>query len=391
MIATDATKGLSNGVSTELNIVIAAPLYPPEIGGPATHAVLIENALPKCGLAIGTVPFTAVRGYPKVLRHMVYALKLWRRARNADLIYVLDPVSVGLPAYIASRLSKKPYVLRVGGDYAWEQGVQRFNITTTLDEYLKNGSPSLGVYLLAAVQSFVARRASRVIAPSKYLASVIAAWGVPSERIVVAYSAPEPLPTVSREAARKELDIREDVFLVASAARLVPWKGYESLIDAVALLRATVPSAMLMIAGDGPERARLMEHVKARGVEGAVRFLGRVPREKVATLVAAADCFALNTRYEGLSHQLLEAFALGAPVVTTAAGGNSELVTDGVSGLVVPFNGTSELAGALTRLAEDPGLRARLAEGGRRELAKFDLAVSLKTIEDALRRAALHI
>lgn len=374
-----------------LRIVVAAPLYPPEIGGPATHAVLIEHELPKRGLAIEMLPFMTVRGYPKVLRHAVYAAKLWQCARKADLIYTLDPVSVGLPAYIAARLSGKPYVLRVGGDYAWEQGVQRFNITTTLDEYLKEGSPSLGVYLLASVQSFVARRASRVVAPSKYLASVIAAWGVPSERIVVAYSAPEPLPATSREAARKELDVREDVFLIASAARLVPWKGYESLIDAVALLRAKVPSALLMVAGDGPERGRLVAHAKARGVEGSVRFLGRVPREKVATLIAASDCFALNTRYEGLSHQLLEAFALGAPVVTTAAGGNSELVTDNASGLIVPFDGTEEIRDALLRLAEDPSLRARLAAGGREELKRFDLAASLRVIEDTLKRAALRI
>lgn len=374
-----------------LKIVLAAPLYPPEIGGPATHAVLIEHALPKRGLAIDTVPYISVRGYPKVLRHLVYAVKLWRRARDADLIYTLDPVSVGLPAYLASRLAKKPYVLRVGGDYAWEQGVQRFNVTTTLDEYLKEGSPSLGVYMLAAVQAFVARRASRVIAPSKYLASVVAKWGVPSERIVVAYSAPEPLPAISRTEARKELGVREDVFLIASAARLVPWKGYESLIDAVALLRAKVASATLMVAGDGPERERLIAHAKERGVEGAVRFLGRLPREKVAGLIAAADCFALNTRYEGLSHQLLEAFALEAPVVTTAAGGNSELVTDGESGLIVPFNGTEELKSALLRLAEDPSLRMRLKEGGRNELQRFDLAASLGVIEDTLKRAALHI
>lgn len=374
-----------------LRILLAAPIYPPEIGGPATHAVLLEAELPRRGIELSICMFRDVRSYPKVVRHAAYAYLLWRRARRSDLIYTLDPVSVGLPAYVASLLSGKPYVLRIGGDYAWEQGVQRFGITTTLDEYLKAGSDSLMVHMLAGIQSFVARRARSVIAPSKYLAGVVAQWGVPRERIVVAYSAPEELPRIERADARKALGIKEDTFLIASAARLVPWKGYERLIDAVALLRRQVPSATLIIAGDGPYREVLEAHARSRGMGDAVRFAGRVPRERIFELLCAADCFALNTRYEGLSHQILEAFMARVPVVTTPAGGNSEIVADGASGLLAPYNDTDRIAAALRRLAEDRTLAERLREGGDEILARFSVKDSVDAIADTLKRASYGI
>lgn len=374
-----------------LRVLIAAPIYPPEIGGPATHAVLLEAEMPRRGIELSLCVFRDVRSYPKVLRHFIYAYLLWRRARRADLIYTLDPVSVGLPAYVASLLSGKPYVLRIGGDYAWEQGVQRFGITETLDEYLAGSGYRLPVRFLAGVQSFVARRARYVVAPSNYLAGVVAAWGVARERIVVAYSAPEPIEPYPREDARKALGVKEDAFLIASAARLVPWKGYERLIDALVRVREQIPSATLIIAGDGPYRSVLEAHVRSRGMGEAVRFAGRIPRDRIFELLSAADCFALNTRYEGLSHQILEAFMARVPVVTTSAGGNAEIVSDGVSGLIAPYNDAQRLAEALVRVASDRALSERLREGGDAILSRFSVKDSVDTIADTLKRAAYRL
>lgn len=373
--------------ATPFKILVAAPLYPPEIGGPATHTVLIEAELPTRGFLLDVLPFASVRKYPKVIRHVAYAFALLRHARRAQVIYTLDPVSVGLPTYIASRLSGVPYVLRIGGDYAWEQGVQRFGITETLDEYLAQGSSSLFVHVLAKVQSFVARQAHTVVVPSKYLASVAEAWGVLHDRIAVVYSAPEPLPPASREASRETFGISDEIFLIASAARLVPWKGVRALIDAVALMKTTRPDVHLLIAGDGPERAALEAHIASRGLQTSVRLLGRLDRNALAQLLAASDCFALNTRYEGLSHQLLEAFMAGAPVVTTNAGGNAELVEDQASGLIVPFNDVDAWAAALTRLVDEPALRERLRTGGHRRLRDFDTSVAMDAIAATLTNA----
>ena len=107
-------------------ILIATGLYPPDIGGPATYVCMLEKELPAHGIECVTVPFTHVRHLPKIVRHVVYFWKLVKEARAMDAVYAQDPVSVGVPALLVSFIFRKPFLIRLGGDYAWEQGQQRF-------------------------------------------------------------------------------------------------------------------------------------------------------------------------------------------------------------------------------------------------------------------------
>ena len=104
-------------------ILLATGLYPPESGGPATYTKVLYDELPGVGIGVAVVKFSAVRKFPVIIRHLVYVYLLLKKTASADYIYAMDPVSVGLPAYIASVVSRKPLVLKVVGDYAWEQGV----------------------------------------------------------------------------------------------------------------------------------------------------------------------------------------------------------------------------------------------------------------------------
>src|SRR3989338_3118004 len=112
-----------------MRVLIATGLYPPDIGGPATYTRFLERHLPKHGIGLDVAAFTVVRKYPKVIRHIIYFFTLMRKGRHADIIYALDTISVGVPALVASYLLGKTLYLRVPGDYAWEQGQQRFGIT----------------------------------------------------------------------------------------------------------------------------------------------------------------------------------------------------------------------------------------------------------------------
>jgi len=112
--------------SNGMKLLIATGLYAPEIGGPATYTAFLEKHLLRYGVAYEVLPFSVVRKYPKVIRHFAYLIKLLLRSRGTTALYALDTVSVGLPVCIASFLTRKPYLLRVPGDYAWEQGQQRY-------------------------------------------------------------------------------------------------------------------------------------------------------------------------------------------------------------------------------------------------------------------------
>ncbi len=345
-----------------MRLVIATPLYPPEIGGPATYAKALEEGLPECGIEVELVKFRDVRHLPKLLRHLAYYRRVRRAARGADAILALDPVSVGLPARLAARRARKPLIVKIVGDYAWEQGRQRFGITDRLDVFVHRKSVPLAVSLMQKVQTGVARSAQKVIVPSEYLKRIVAAWGIPEEKITVIYNAVpfEALGTVPETALRLPGP------LVVTVGRLVPWKHVEGVIDAV----AAVPAPSLAIVGEGPERAALERRAQER-LPGRHAFLGALAHADALAVIAAADAFVLNSSYEGLSHVLIEALALGAPIIATDAGGNREVVTNNETGLLVPTENQKALEAALARLLGDEAQRARLAARAKASAARF--------------------
>jgi glycosyltransferase involved in cell wall biosynthesis len=348
-----------------MKIVLAIGLYPPEIGGPATYAAMLESELPKEGVEVVAVPFGWVRRYPKAVRHIVFGWKLWQALKTADAIYALDPVQAGLPSRWVARLARKPFVVRLSGDYAWEQGRMHYGVRQTLDEYSADRrSAPWQVRLLAKLQSYVVSRASVVVVPSKYLQSIVSQWGIAGEKIQVVHSALYPLPVDGRrEVLRAQLEYTYPTLV--SAARLVPWKGFRVLIDTVHSLRERFPDISLIIIGEGEERKKLEKQVASLGLSEQVRFTSRISKEALGASLKAADVFVLNTAYEGLSHQLIEVMDLGVPIVTTKSGGNPELITDGVNGYLVDFNDQEQLQEAIIRVISHPESRERMTQSAR--------------------------
>ncbi|MCA9355296.1 glycosyltransferase family 4 protein [Candidatus Kaiserbacteria bacterium] len=368
-----------------MKITIATGLYPPEIGGPATYATMLEKELPALGFVVKVVPFGLVRHYPKVIRHLVYTWRLWRESKKTDVIYALDPTSVGLPALVVSWLRKKPFLVRLGGDYAWEQGRYRFGLSVTLDEYLddKESSP-WPVRILACIQSFVVSRARLVIVPSHYLKGVVTKWGIDENRIRVIYSALFPISVAdSKEVLKRELSFAYPT--IVTAGRLVPWKGFKVLIDVIAKLQVNFPNISLVIAGNGEERDDLQNHVADLKLSQHVRFMGNLSKEALGATIKASDVFVLNTAYEGLSHQLIEVMDIGTPIVTTRVGGNPELITDGADGYLVEFNNEKDLLEAITRVLNHPESCTRIVQSARGRSKQFSKDIVIKQIDQMLR------
>jgi len=354
-----------------MKILLAAGLYPPDIGGPATYAHMLTTELPRHGVTVTVRPYGAVRHLPKWRRHLTYAYHLWREAPLHDALYALDPMSVGVPARIVAVLRRKPLLVRLGGDYVWEQAVQRFGVTDTLDVYTANTTHRpFVVRALAWLQWWVVRGAVRVIVPSQYLKRVVSTWGIDAERISVIYSAHQiAVPALDRHELREDFNFSG--LIIASIARLTPWKGMHTLIELIAMRKARGEITTLVIGGDGPERARLEALARERGIETQVRFVGTLTHDAVAAVVTAADVFILDTAYEGLSHQLIEVMALGTPIITTPVGGNPELITDGVDGLFVPVGDVHAYDAALTRLVTDDALRSTLTAKAKTRAEQF--------------------
>lgn len=369
-----------------MQITIATGLYPPEIGGPATYAAMLENELPQYGFTIKTVPFSVVRQYPKIIRHLVYTWKLWQASRGSGIIYALDPTSVGLPALVVASVRRKPFLVRLGGDYAWEQGRIRFGITDSLDDFLqKRDTWPWAVKCLAGVQTFVVNRAKLIIVPSAYLKGVVTAWGVRESQIKVIYSSLYPLRVSGTQQELREKGNYQYPMLV-SAGRLVPWKGFEALIDVVAQLRQYFPHIVLVIVGEGEERPHLEAKVALLQLTSHVRFTGSLSKEALGATIKAADVFVLNTAYEGLSHQLIEVMDIGTPIVTTDAGGNTELITNRVNGFLVSFNDREALCAAITEVLSHSESRERLVQAAQARSMLFTKEVVVQEIVTVLKK-----
>jgi glycosyltransferase involved in cell wall biosynthesis len=350
-------------------VLLATPLYPPEGGGPATFAASLERLLPEHGINVSVVKFSSIRHLVWGIRHFAYARLLIREARKLEkinVILVLDPLSTGFPAWMASVWLRVPLVVRVVGDYAWEQGVQRAGIKDVLDVFLTTRHYSPLVLLLQFVQSFVAKRADAVVVPSKYLGSVVEKWGVPRERVSLIYNG------FKREAPGN-MNIREKLGisgkLVISAGRFVPWKGFEALATLVPSFLKNDPPATLVIVGDGPMKGVLEE--KARTIGPGLKIVGGVSHRTLLGFLKDADVFVLNTGYEGFSHLILEAMSVGVPVVTTTVGGNPELIRDKEEGLLVSYNDTRALLDSVCSLLSESTMRTRLIQTARRTASQF--------------------
>ena len=175
--------------------------------------------------------------------------------------------------------------------------------------------------------------------------------------------------------------------LVVAVGRLVEKKGFDQLIDAVALMHHDGDPVRLEIVGTGAEEAKLRAQVAELGLTETVSFLGPLPQGKTrevvrgAAVLAAPCVIGADGNRDGLPTVLLEGLALGTPVVATPVTGIPEAVQDERTGLLVPSGDVPALADALARLARDPDLRCRLAAEGRRLVEeKFDARNNTATL-----------
>lgn len=274
---------------------------------------------------------------------------IWRlcRRRRYDVVHVHWPMPHALFGWAARLACGAPMVTTwYGVELRWVQG----------------SLPWLRPFLRWAL-----RQSAEVVAISSYTAREIAKLAPVPVR-VIPYTIGFP-----PEAAKALPRATDGPFTILFVGRLVERKGVTHLIEAVRRMPQGVP-VRLAIIGDGPERARLEAQVARDGMADRVEVRGRVSEAALRDAYAESRVLVLpsvmdaRSDTEGLGVVLLEAMASGVPVVASEIGGITDIVTDDETGLLVPPGDPAALAAALTRLATDPVLAARLAAAGRRHV-----------------------
>lgn len=196
-----------------------------------------------------------------------------------------------------------------------------------------------------------ARQAAALVGVSQALVERMRELGMPAGKLHMFRNGVDvhrfrPLPQAQMH---RELGI-DGAPLLLSVGNLVPLKGHDLCIDALAELRASHPQARLLIVGKGPERERLQSQARAHGLADAVTFVGPVPNEELARWYSAADVLLLASSREGWPNVLLEAMACGTPVVATRVGGIPEVVAESCAGRLFDRREPSGIAAAVGEL-----------------------------------------
>lgn len=319
---------------TPLTVALVAPTME-LLGGNAIQARALTQALRTEGCRVVFVPINPpfprglgwLRRYRFVrtaMNEAVYMPSLLR-IRGVDVVHVVSAheasfMVASLPAILAARVLGKRVVLH----YHSGKGPQ----------HLARWGPLVHPWL---------RLVHEIVVPSEYLRSVFARHGY---RVRVIPNIIDTSSFCYRE--RRTLRPR-----LLSTRTLEPLYQVDNTLEAFVRLRARYPDATLTIAGSGPEELRLRRLAASLGGDG-VRFVGRVEPEAMPCLYDQADIFVNSSVIDNQPVSVLEAFAAGLPVVSTAPGDLAALVRDGETGLVVPPGDPPAMAGAVARLLDDP-------------------------------------
>jgi phosphatidylinositol alpha-1,6-mannosyltransferase len=339
--------------------------FPPKIGGIQSYLYELWRRLPPGETTVLTTPqagdaaFDAGQAFriertrePVLFPTPSLARRVEALAREvaADVVFLDPALPLGL---IGPRLKAAPWIVVLHG------------AEITVPGRLPGSRSLLGRVLRASAGvvtagEYPAREGAH--AAGRPLPGVVIPPGVDVERFT-------PAGPEERRAARHRLGLEPDAPTVVAVSRLVPRKGFDVVIDAVALLELPV---QLVVAGAGRDRRRLEERAARLGLAPRVRFLGRVPDPQLPDVYRAGDVFSMMCRErwggleaEGFGIVFLEAAACGLPAVAGRSGGSHEAVVNGETGYVIDPHDVTLLAQSLEELLLDPERRDRLGAAAR--------------------------
>lgn len=346
-----------------LYIVTAA-----EFGGAPLHVLQLMEHMKKQGHMVGLVAAPeprlmqeakslAVQVFPNP--HFVRPVKPYKdiralkpvfqaiKAFQPDLVHA-HSTKAGYAARLSSAILRKPVIFTAHG-WAFTEGRSPWSRR-----------------LLSLAERLAAKVTTKIICVSEHDLRLALQFNVARpDQLVVIHNSIDPQPFLQADGAkiRQQLELEETPVLIF-VNRLAPQKDPLTLVKAI----RDLPSVKLMMVGDGSLRSEVERFIHDNGLASRVILTGK--RWDIPNLLAASDVFVFSSRWEGLPYAIIEAMVAGLPVVATRVGGVPELVEDGITGFLVPPKDPKALAEAIQKLLDDPDLRCRMGQAGRKKALK---------------------
>jgi glycosyltransferase involved in cell wall biosynthesis len=307
-----------------MKIILATPLYPPEIEHLSTyvkdlaehlkndHQITVLAYAGQVEKTSGVNIFTINKHQPLWLRILVYTFKLFKLARSADLIYAQNAVASGLPAILVKYLLKIPVVINFAEDEAWKRALHDDLTTKSFPDFLASPIANRKIRLFKNLQGWVLRRATAIVVSSETLAQIVArTYRLSAKLIMVNYQPaekPEILPLVTEKVQQQ----------IVFRGKLFPWSNLPDLLPALAILKKDWPQVKLLVSGEGPAKESFKELAQKFGVAEQVDFLGRVSKAENWYLLKNSQVYLPDSQEEISYHLILEGWLAKIPMVALA-------------------------------------------------------------------------
>lgn len=329
-----------------MKILITTPIYPPEIGGPATYASgLLKNL--SLDHNISVITFTKnpekskkanILSIPQyrhafgiIFRQAKLLLQILKIGKKADIIYSQGPIVVGTASIIAGRMLQKKVILKFVGDIAWEESQRRSSSKLTLEEFYQSPK-KMAIKAILAIQKWTLKQADKIIVPSYFLLRLLNEhYQIPEKQIEVIYnpvdiSGLKPISSKQPE--------------IITSGRLVSHKNFELIIKAFEIYRKKNKKSQekLIIIGSGPQKKEIQKHLNSSQYRSAISLIPALPRIDYLKRLNNASTFILASNYEGLPHAIIEAMLLKVPVIASKIPANQEVIKTSKLGILTEIN-----------------------------------------------------
>jgi glycosyltransferase involved in cell wall biosynthesis len=345
-----------------MKIILATPLYPPEIEDISLYCQKLTRHLrdedevqvltyAKHVESDDELDIVIVdKHQPVLIRLFKFTWQLFKLARQADLIYVQNAVAAGLPAIIVKYLTGTPVVVNFAEDESWKRSAHLRLTERPLEEFLEDRDSNVKNKWIMRIQTLVLRRASRVIVSSRVLADLVAdSYKIDRANISSNYN-----PEHRRQKLSFDFEVKKHQ--VFTSGPLVDWAGMDNIIKAVDIVCDTYPDTSLVISGDGPAKDRLVDLVANLELSDKVDFLGKVSRAQNWYLRKISELYVHNFDGIDISGQLTQSFLAGIPVVAKDNDINREIFSDCQCGLLVTGEKADDLAKKIIQVFENQDL-----------------------------------
>jgi glycosyltransferase involved in cell wall biosynthesis len=325
-----------------------------------------------------------VRRTANYVSFMVSAVLQCWRVKNVDLVVSTSPqFFCGMGGYFVSRLKRRPWVLEIRD--LWPESIIAVGAITNRRV----------IRMLEGIESFLYRKADRIVSLTNAFKRHIMARGIPAEKIAIVTNGADLERYVQGERMndlRKELELDEGVFLASYIGTHGMAHGLGTVLRAAKRLEGE-PGIRFLLVGDGAERERLLKEKEEMGLTDVI-MLGQQPKERMPLFLSATDaCLVLLIKSElfktVLPSKIFEAMAMGRPIVLGVEGESRELIEEGGCGMCIEPENDEELAEAILNLAKNPDMAKKLGEQGKRYVAsRFDREALAMEYLDLLERTA---